>query len=254
MGPDVLLGPRGLALAPSGSLFICDTDSHRILELPPQGSVRVWAGQAGIGFRDGSAEVAQFDGPCGIAVRPDGRVVVADHYNEEVREIGLDGTVSSLVPPRTVGTDFPFHGPNSVAVRPDGQIVVLERIFGRLSLLAPDQTVTHLAGGGYPTYLDGQQAAAGFSEPSKIFLTPDGKVFVGDAGNHRIRVVETDGRVWTLAGSGPVGSSGGGFADGPASGALFSRPMGVVVDLEGDVYVADSGNHRIRRIRPFRPR
>ncbi|MEB3236427.1 MAG: hypothetical protein VKO64_02230 [Candidatus Sericytochromatia bacterium] len=227
LGPDRLNGPRGIALAPSGTLYGCESDRHRVLALEPGGEARVVAGGAGIGSVDGPPDVARFDGPCGVAVRPDGRVVV--------------------------GSAFPLHGPNSVAVKPDGQVLVLERQMGRLSLLAPDQSVTTVAGGGYPTYADGTGASAGFSEPSKICLAPDGRVFVGDAGDHRVRVVEPDGRVWTLAGDGPVGFTGGSFADGTGATARFNRPMGIALGKDGALFVADSGNHRIRRLVPPSP-
>ena len=236
-------------MGPDGFLEVCDTDAHMIRRIGRDGHVSTLSGRAGIGSEDGPAATARFDGPCGIAAMADGTLIIADHFNERIRRIGTDGTVTSLSPPRTPGIEFLFHGPNSVAVRPDGAIYVLERIAGRLSLLWPDQHADRIAGGGFPTYRDGHGTGAGFLEPSKLCLAPDGRVFLGDRGNHRIREVSQDGTVRTIAGGGPVGIGTGSFADGTGATARFHHPSGVVLTPSGDLLVADSDNHRIRRIR-----
>lgn len=113
-----------------------------------------------------------------------------------------------------------------------------------ISMLAPDGSVRVLAGG-TEGYRDGVGTAASFNTPSGIALDKHGNVYVADTGNHVIRKIAPDGTVTTLAGSGIAG-----FADGQGAQAQFNGPVGVAVDEEGVVYVADTYNDRIRRIAP----
>jgi len=92
-------------------------------------------------------------------------------------------------------------------------------------------------------YADGSGSAAQFSGPLDVAVDAQGNVYVADTANHRIRKITPDGAVTTLAGSGTPGN-----ADGPATEARFRGPEEVTVDSAGNVYVADTGNHRIRKI------
>lgn len=113
-----------------------------------------------------------------------------------------------------------------------------------ISVLAPDGSRRVLAGGA-EGYRDGVGAAASFHTPSGVALDAQGNLYVADTGNHVIRKIASDGRVTTLAGSGVAG-----FADGQGAEAQFNGPVGVAVDRDGMVYVADTYNDRIRRITP----
>jgi sugar lactone lactonase YvrE len=111
--------------------------------------------------------------------------------------------------------------------------------------------VTTLAGRPMPGCVDAPQGQdARFDGPSALAVDPAGGVYVADSRNHRIRYVTPDGRVSTVAGSGPTGSVMGDYQDGPAAQACFWNPSGLAVDRAGFVYVADSGNHCLRRLRP----
>ena len=106
--------------------------------------------------------------------------------------------------------------------------------------------VTTLAGDGAPLFRDSQQSAqAAFSDPFGIAVAKDGTVYVADAGeSNRIRKITIEGIVSTLAGDNE------GFADGSGTGALFNTPSGVAQDAHGNLYVADTGNNRIRKVTP----
>ncbi|MCC6442612.1 MAG: hypothetical protein IT210_04030 [Armatimonadetes bacterium] len=112
-----------------------------------------------------------------------------------------------------------------------------------------DSPVETWAGNPTPGFQDGRGRRAAFDGPAAIALGPDRCIYVADSRNHRIRKVAPDGDVSTVAGSGPVDSLNPGFADGPVQESRFRFPAGVVAAPNGDIFVADTGNHRIRLIR-----
>ena len=106
--------------------------------------------------------------------------------------------------------------------------------------------VSTLAGSGTSGYTDGTGTSAQFNSPTGVAVDGAGNVYVADQGNHRIRKITTSGVVSTLAGSTS------GYTDGTGTSAKFNNPIGVAVDGAGNVYVADQGNHRIRKITDIR--
>ena len=111
--------------------------------------------------------------------------------------------------------------------------------------VSPAGVVSALAGSATNGYADGTGAGAAFRSPVGVTVHSSGNVFVGDSANHRIRKVTTTGAVTLLAGSGT-----GAFTDGTGAGAAFNSPRGLSVIASGDIFVADFGNHRIRRVTP----
>jgi sugar lactone lactonase YvrE len=137
-----------------------------------------------------------------------------------------------------------FADPFGVAVAPDGTIYVADGVGShRIRRIAPDGTVTTLAGG-VRGFEDGTGAAARFDTPSGVAVAPDGAVYIADTGNNAIRRVAPDGAVSTVAGGGA------GFQDGPAGEARFNGPIGIAIDATGRLFVADTYNDRIRSIEP----
>ncbi|HZT61019.1 MAG TPA: hypothetical protein VFA21_20610 [Pyrinomonadaceae bacterium] len=134
-----------------------------------------------------------------------------------------------------------FADPFGVAVARDGSVYVTDAgESNRIRKVSPQGEVSTLAGGG-EGFADGAGAAAQFNTPSALALDGEGNVFVADTGNNRIRKVTPDGRVTTVAGDGKVG-----FKDGAAAEAEFDSPVGVAVDKDGNVFVADTYNDRVR--------
>lgn len=143
------------------------------------------------------------------------------------------------------GTRGGFSDPFGIAVGPDGSIYVADAgESNRIRKLAKDQGLTTLAGG-IEGNADGQGPHAAFNSPSGIALDASGNLYVADTGNNRIRKVDAQGAVLTVAGDGTAG-----YRDGPAAEAQFNGPIGVTVDGVGNVIVADTYNDRIRMITP----
>ncbi len=136
-----------------------------------------------------------------------------------------------------------------------GNIYVADMKNQRIRMIRPDGYVLTLAGNGpagpmMGGYVDGPASAVRFADPTGLCVAPDGSIYVADTDNQRIRRISPRGEVTTLAGSGASGLILGGYVDGPALQARFSRPYDVVMGDSGDLYVADFYNHAIRRIAP----
>lgn len=148
-----------------------------------------------------------------------------------------------------------FDSPAGVAVDRAGTVYLADSRNHCVRVVEPGGRVSTLAGNERkPGYADGPAAQARFSAPAGVAVAPNGTLLVSDTGNHRIRGVTSSGVVFTYAGAetprDDLGREVGAFRDGPASEAQFRYPVGIAVDESGAVYVADAGNHRVRRISP----
>ena len=247
--------PARVAVIPDGSiLYVADATNNSIRKITyPACVVTSLAGSnVAAAYLDGTGTAARFSGPIGIAVLPDGNLVVSDGGNHRIRLVTPAGVVTTLAGSGSIGSDngtgtaASFYYPQAVDVRNDGTIVVADRSNNLIRLVTyPGGVVTTLAGSNVAgAYLDGTGTAARFSQPNGVAVIPStGVVVVGDTNNNRIRLITPAGVVTTLAGSNT------GFADGTGTAASFSNQTGVAVDPFTDrVYVADTNNHRIRQV------
>ena len=245
--------PRGIARAADGRLFVADTANHRIRVISVDGAtVSTYAGDGVPAFADGSTSTARFRFPNGIALAADGRLFVADENNSSIRVISADGaTVSTYAGSEAFGaadgstSTARFSSPRSIALAADGRVFVADEVNGLIRVISADgATVSTYAGSGGFGFADGSTTTASFRSPSGVAVAADGRVFVADESNHRIRVISADGAtVSTYAGDGVSG-----FADGSTTTARFDDPTDVVVASDGRVFVADTDNRRIRVI------
>ncbi len=248
----------GVAVDKSGNVYVADNatrDPHplRVRVITPAGVVSTLAGGSEAGYTDGPGDKAFFRTPANLAVDTAGNVYVADTNNHRIRLIRPDGTVSTLAGKPKGGyvsgyADGPaaeaqFNGPRSVAVDGAGNVYVTDTGNQCIRVISPAGQVTTLAGGAEPGYVDGKGSEARFNYPSDIAVDAAGNLYIADTANHCIRQITPAGAVTTLAGNGKPGN-----ADGPLAEAQFRAPEGVAVDGQGNVYVADTGNHRIRKI------
>ncbi|MEB3221934.1 MAG: NHL repeat-containing protein [Candidatus Sericytochromatia bacterium] len=238
--------PEGLALALDGTLYVADSGNHRIRAVTRDGVVTTLAGSTQ-GYADGPGAAAKFNTPLGLALAPDGSLYVADSSNHRLRKVGRGGVVSTLAGSTGGYVDgdvatAKFKGVHGLAVASDGTLYVADYLNQRIRKVAPDGTVTTLAGSTKGN-ADGPGAAAQFNFPAALALAPDGTVYVADALNHRLRKVTPAGVVSTLAGSMR------GFWDATGAAAKFAVPQGLALAPNGTLYVADRDNYRIRLVR-----
>ncbi|MCE7994007.1 MAG: Ig-like domain-containing protein [Roseivirga sp.] len=246
-------GPGGVAVDAGGNVYVADKFNNRIRKISPERVVSTLAGST-FGFKNGTGTEAQFKSPVGVAVDAAGNVYVADQSNHAIRKISPEGEVSTLAGSGFgfkdgPGTEAKFNKPRGVTVDAGGNVYVADQGNHVIRKISPGGEVSTLAGLAprflfltFPGFRDGTGTVAQFNEPAGVAVDAGGNVYVADQKNHRIRKITPEGEVNTLAGSGF------GFKDGPGTEAQFSIPRGVAVDGEGNVFVADRGNLRIRKI------
>ena len=208
----------------------------------------------GLGSADGTGPAARFFAPYGLAVDGAGNVFVADTDNYTIRKITpagvvttFAGTAGSLGSADGTGAAARFTQPFGVAVDGEGNLLVADTYNSTIRKITPAGGVTTFAGVARATgSTDGTGTAARFSGPKGLEVDGAGNVFVADTENHTIRKITPTGVVTTLAGK----ARSSGSADGTGAAALFNSPQGVAVDGAGNVFVADTGNHTIRKISP----
>jgi sugar lactone lactonase YvrE len=255
--------PTGLQLGRDGTLYVADSDNHVVRAIAPDAAhtVTTYAGMPlrGGAFADGPGAGAEFDRPVAIAIADDGALLVADMHNCRIRRVDAgDGHAVTTYAGTSLGyADGPgqaaqFNNPSGVAVAPGGVVYVLDTYNQALRQIAADgaHTVSTLAGGGGQVALvDGPGATARLGVQAGLAFG-GGRLYVSDVASERVRVIvpgadAASTTVATFAGSGRDA-----LDDGPGAIAAFAAPMGLAVAPDGSVWVADSGNQAIRRLKP----
>jgi len=263
--------PQGISLAADGMLYVADRDNYIIRRVSPSGEVTTVAGSPGInGSADGTGMAAQFFAPQSIAADSAGNLYVADAFlfdrmclcgaNGLIRKIAPNGEVTTLAGTSKVygsadgtGPAARFNLPLGIASSSSGELYVADTFNNTIRKISPAGAVSTFAGLARTSgYADGNAMAALFNDPLGLAADSSGNLYVSDtsnltdASNALIRKVAAQGTVSTFAGM--PGVTGTGFADGAASMARFTYPRGVVLDLAGNLYIADTGNSVIRKI------
>lgn len=261
-----LENPVDIAYGPDGLLYISELHGARVLRVTADGLVDTYVGSElnpgypGYSGDGGPALDAEMSEAYGIAFADDGTLYVADTGNNCVRAVGTDGIISGLAGggPKPgfadgIGSEAAFHSPRGLTVS-GGYLYVADaynHAIRRIDRLTGE--VTTVAGTGVPGFGgDGGPAVdALLTEPVGVTVGPDGLLYVADAKNHVIRRIDGDGVIDTVLGQPQVdGFAGDGLpvADGEA---LLNWPNEVQFSADGDLYVIDTWNARVRRVRGF---
>jgi sugar lactone lactonase YvrE len=253
MRRSILLASILLVILGSLTALIIFRVIRSVRRPPTQTGWRAWvttlAGDGSPSFRDASRGAqAAFADLFGIAISVDGVIYVTDAGDSNrIRKLAPDGSVTTLAGSVEAYADGPgsqaaFNTPSGLALDAKGNLFVADTGNNRIRKITPQGLVSTVAGEGTAGYIDGPATQAQFDGPIGVAVDASGNVYVADAYNDRIRKITSDGNVSTVAGNGL------GYADGPAGSALFDTPCGIVSAPDGTLIVADTGNHRLRRI------
>lgn len=250
--------PRDVAVLADGSIVIADFGNDRVRRITPSGTMTTAAGSSpGFAGNGGPAASALLDRPRGVTALPDGGYLIADTFNDQVRRVRPDGTIVAVAGDGTAGatgdggpaTAARLNQPSDTATLPDGSILIADTGNDRVRRVAPDGTITTVAGTLRGFSGDGGPAAtAQLNQPRDVAVATDGAILIADTGNDRVRRVDPSGTITTIAGSGGPGLAGDGD---PASTARLTQPFSLAPLANGGVLVADTGNDRVRRVTPL---
>ena len=253
--------PEGIAISSKGEIFVADSRNNVIRKIDQAGNVTTFAGSGAGGLADGVALKATFSLPMGLAFDPKGNLFVADTGNNCIRKISPAGVVSTFAGSRTRGyKDGPasqarFIQPGDLVTDDKGNVYVAESGGNRIRKIDAIGNVSTIAGSGRPQFANGIKTAASFNSPRGITAKVSGNtvtLYVADTLNHRIREINHfSGYVGTVAGTGEYKEfrSGPTFGD-PKKQATFSKPLGIVYDGKGSLFIVDA----YKRVRRFRMR
>jgi sugar lactone lactonase YvrE len=226
----------------NGDLYLLDAADPRIRKITPAANVSTYAGTSTFGFRNGDASIARFGQSFGIVADAQRNIYIADTQNDCIRKIGYNGQVTTLAGTQgflsTDAASAKFYFVKGVVIDKLGNLFVAD--FNRIYKISPEGVVSTFAGNGIKGYTDGAPEIAQFSQIEDMVIDEEQNIYLTE--DHRIRKIAPQGIVSTVAGSTA------GYKDGDAIAAKFNEPKGLGIDEQGNIYVADSGNNRIRKI------
>jgi uncharacterized protein (TIGR03437 family) len=246
-----LLDPSGVAVDSAGNLYIADTFNHRIRKIS-NGVITTAAGGGPSLGDNGPATSAQVLNPGGVAVDSAGNLYIADSGHNRIRRVsnGVITTVAGIGTCCFSGDNGPpasaqVYGPKGVAVDSAGSLYIADSLNNRIRKVSNGVTTT-VAGNGTQGFSgdNGPATSAQLNSPAGVAVDSAGNLYIADTWNNLIRKV-SGGVITTLAGIGASGFSG---DNGPATRAQLANPVGVAVDSDGDLYLADNWNHRVRKV------
>lgn len=250
--------PSGVAADAAGNLYIADTKNQRIRKVSASGTITTVVGTGTGGYLGdgGTATSAQLYYPTAVAVGAAGILYIADTSNNRIRKVNAAGTITTVAGTGMNGfsgdggaaTSAQLSGPSSVIVDVAGNLYIASG--SRIRKVDISGTITTVAGNGDTGYYGdgGPATSAALWAPRGLAVDVAGNIYIALKESFVVRKVDVNGTITTVAGNGRTfGFSGDG---GPATSAQMIQPWGVAVDAAGYLYIADTGNRRIRKVLP----
>jgi hypothetical protein len=253
--------PEGVTVADNGDLYFTDTDNHVIRKVAAAtGIITTVAGNGSPGSigDGGAATAARLSFPEDLALAANGDIYIGDTGNHKLRRVsaatGIITTVAGTGAPGSSGdggaaTAAKLNSPRGIALAANGDIYIGDRGNHKIrKVTAATGVIATIAGTGTAGYTGdgGAATAARINRPQGIALASNGDLHITDTNNHVVRrIAAATGIITTIAGTGVSGSTGDG---GPATAARLNAPEAIAFSPNGDILVADTGNHKIRRI------
>ena len=249
--------PQGVAVDKGGNLFIADTYNQRIRKVDVNGIITTVVGNGSASFSgDGNAATnAALNYPAGVAVDNGGNLFIADSSNHRIRKVDVNGIIAtaagngsaSFSGDGNAATNAALNYPGGVAVDNGGNLFIADSLIQRIRKVDVNGIITTVAGNGSAGFSGDGNAAinAALYYPGGVAVDNAGNLFITDSSNNRIRKVDVNGIISTAAGNGSAGFSGDG--NGAANAALY-YPFGVGLDNGGNLFIADTYNHRVRKV------
>ena len=246
--------PDRVTVDGQGNVYIADSNNNRVRKVTSAGIITTVAGngKAGYGGDGGAATSAELNFPDGTAFDAAGNLYISDANNNRVRVVAPDGTITTAAGNGMASysgdggpaTSASLNSPAGVAVNTDGHLFISDQNNNRIRKVT-NGTITTVVGTGAAGYSGdgGPGTLAKLNTPAFIEFDGSGNLYIPDRDNNRIRVLLTDGTIWTLAGSGAAGFAGDG---GPAVDAKLNSPRAIAISGSGSIYIADQANERIR--------
>jgi uncharacterized protein (TIGR03437 family) len=249
--------PSGITSDFAGTLYIGDSNNHRVRRISTSGIITSVAGSGFPGYsaEGGPAATAQLNKPTGVAVDPVGNLYLADRFNYRIRKIATTGSIVTISGNGYRG--YSINGgpaasaqldqPRGLALDSFGNLYVADGNNCIIRKIAANGVITTVAGTGVGGYSgdNGPATNAQLAYQLGVAVNAAGELFIADSYNHRIRKVSANGIITTIVGNGFPGYSGDG---GPALSAQINNINDIALDADGNLYIADFGNYRIRKV------
>ncbi|GAB4029185.1 NHL domain-containing protein [Spirosoma gilvum] len=254
-----LYSPKGVATDGTGNLYIADSQNNRLRNVSTGGIMTTVAGNGTINYGGdgGPATLASLSNPFGLAVDASGNLYIADQQNQRIRKISASGIITTVVGNGAYGfsgdgglaTGASLANAAGIAIDGSGNLFIADQGNNRIRKITPAGSITTVAGNGTAAFGgDGGAAiAAKLNFPAGVAIDSNGNLYIADSQNNRVRKVTPAGSITTVAGTGTAGFGGDG---GAATAAKLNYPAAVAIDGTGNLYIADQGNHRIRKVTP----